>query len=212
MQTLTRDRTAVYVSLELACEHADSSLYLQLARGAYTWPMSVLPLDRPHDEYLAGLRTGRKRAARAEALGYTVREFERADHQGDMNQINQSRSERQGRPMGAAYLADQEWPPLGEQPCPRHRHNVYGVFTARGRLVAYTVVARAGELALVSQILGHGDFETDGIMQLLVTEVYRHEVEQGGFLVYNRHDSGTDGLVQAKEWVGFRPMEIQWAP
>ena len=207
----------VAVRLERACAYEScltmaDGLYVQLAAGGYTWPMSVLPLDQDPDEYLTGLRTARRRATRAEALGYRFARFERADYPSDVNEINQSRSVRQGRPMSDAYLRAQTFTPVGLQPCDRHRITQYGVFAPGGALRAYAVVHRSGELGLVSQILGHGDHEPDGIMQLLGVQTYYAEHPNGGYLVYNRHDSGTDGLRQAKEWLRYQPVRIEWQP
>ena len=125
--------------------------------------------------------------------------------------INRSLPVRQGRPMSDSYMREQVFGPVGDPVCDRHRVSQYGVFDRDGLLRAYTVVHRSGELALVSQILGHGDHLEDGIMFLLLVETYAAEQPAGGFLVYNRHDSGTDGLRQFKEWFRFAPMSVEWA-
>jgi hypothetical protein len=89
---------------------------------------------------------------------------------------------------------------------------MYGIENRDGVLVAYTVIYRAGDLALVSQILGHGDRLDDEIMYLLVQGVVDAESARGGFLVYNRWDSGTDGLRFFKTRLGFRPERVEWMP
>ncbi len=188
------------------------ALIAQLTRGQYQWPMAVLPLDRSWAEYFKTLRTSAGRSLIASGLGYQFARFERSDYQGDVNEINQSKSERQGRPMGEAYMRNQEFTPIGDAKCPRHRVTQYGVFDRHDTLRAYTVIHRSGELALVSQILGHGDHERDGIMHLLMTETYREEQPWGGHLVYNRMDSGTPGLQQFKRWLRFEATEITWQP
>jgi hypothetical protein len=47
-------------------------------------------------------------------------------------------------------------------------------------------------------------------MYLLVQGVIEHQAELGGFLVYNRHDSGTDGLRYFKTKLGFEETEVEW--
>jgi hypothetical protein len=78
-------------------------------------------------------------------------------------------------------------------------------------LAAYSWVYRAGDLALVSQILGHADRLADEIMYLLVEGIVAAESELGGFLVYNRYDSGTDGLRFFKDRCGFVPTVVEWS-
>jgi hypothetical protein len=69
-------------------------------------------------------------------------------------------------------------------------------------------------LALVSQILGHADHQDNGIMYLVAQGMLEWEasVAPDGFVVYNRHDSGTDGLRWFKERLGFREVPVEWLP
>lgn len=203
----------VTISLEIACS-ADCAkfawpLYRQLAAGDYTWPMSVLPLDG-FAGWLESLTTARKRAARCAAHGYAFTPFARHEHVDAIHAINTSLRERQGRPMSTGYLNRPVYGP-DEYTCRRHRINPYGIFSDTGKLVAYAFIYRSGELALVSQILGHGDHLDQGVMHLLLRETVWAENSEGGFLVYNRHDSGRPGLRQFKEWFRFRPTRIEWS-
>jgi hypothetical protein len=73
---------------------------------------------------------------------------------------------------------------------------------------------RQGDLALVSQILGHADHLENEIMWLLFEHALRREIaaDRDGVVIYNRHDSGQDGLRWWKERVGFREEVVKWAP
>jgi hypothetical protein len=125
--------------------------------------------------------------------------------------INTSLARRQGRPMTDSYLQPPDVTPLPDYPCDRHAIRPYGVFHG-DQLRAYLFLYRAGELALVSSILGHGAYLADNIMYLLVAEMLEVESAYGpGTVVYNRHDSGTDGLRFFKERVGFTATEVLWA-
>lgn len=211
------ERTKVEVSLETDCNFDGGcavmagELYRQLGGGAYTWPMAVLSLDRPFSEYLASLRTARKRANRCALDGYVFSPINRHQHNTDIHRINTSLTHRQGREMSAGYLEPPSYAEVA-QPCERHRVNGYGVFAPDKTLVAYSFIYRAGELALVSQILGHGEHLNRYVMFLLLTQVYRAESLCGGWLVYNRWDSGTEGLQQFKRWLRFEPVEVDWQP
>lgn len=217
--TATRENVST-IALEVECQGGEDCssfaepLLSQLVLGRYD-VMSVLDLDGLElREWAEAHRTARKRAARAERLGYAVATYDRSRYLDDEFAINTSLERRQGRPMTAGYrerpAASDVWS------CPRHRVTAYGVFEPeRFRLVAYAFIYRAGDLALVSQILGHGDYLRDDVMYLLMRGVLEVEadlleVEAGGFLVYNRHDSGTAGLRFFKERIGFEEREVEW--
>lgn len=205
---------SVKISLEVACDYETCSqfafpLHKQLSKGYET--CSVLPVPFSLQEWRDEHRTARKRASRAERLGYHFNEIQRELYIEDIFEINTSLAERQGRRMTPAYRERQNFVALPDYPCPRHAIRTYGVASARGRLVAYLWLYRAGDLALVSSILGHGEHLQDDIMYLLAQGVIEAEIPYAGFLVYNRHDSGTDGLRYYKDKIGFEPMEVEWA-
>lgn len=186
---------------------------MQLIAGGYD-ECSVLRLPRSLEEWEDGHRTARKRAWRSTRLGYTFAAIERSAYAGDVYAINTSLAHRQGRPMTAGYWERPSSEPEQRSECRRHGVHAYGVLREDelvGRaLVAYAWIYRSGELALVSQILGHGGHLHADVMYLLARGVIEAELELGGALVYNRHDSGTDGLRYYKERIGFEPREVAW--
>jgi hypothetical protein len=78
-------------------------------------------------------------------------------------------------------------------------------------LVAYLWIYRSGQLALVSQILGHADHLEHDVMFLLFEGMLTCEPPDNGWLVYNRADSGTDGLRFFKARLGFEATPVRWA-
>lgn len=103
--------------------------------------------------------------------------------------------------------------PLPAYACDRHAIRTYGVLAPGGRLAAYLWLYRSGELALISSILGHDDHLTFGVMYLLVVGTIEAEIAYGrGALVYNRHDSGQDGLRFFKERIGLVECRVEWKP
>ena len=129
----------------------------------------------------------------------------------EIQAINLSAPVRQGKPMSEGYRGPVSETPLPSYPCARHAVRTYGVEDAAGTLVAYLWLYRSGELALVSQILGHADHLENEVMFLLVQGVVEAESEYGGFMVYNRFDSGTDGLRFFKARCGFLPTQVVWS-
>jgi hypothetical protein len=210
---MTVTETTIAIHLRAGCDFESCGqfafpLYNQLRRGYEE--CSVLPLPSDIETWRSMHRTARKRADRADRLGYRFEEIQRHEHVDDIYLINTSLQERQGRPMSNGY---QETPVYGDDrsPCPMHSVNTYGVRDA-DHLVAYLWLYRAGDLALVSSILGHGAHLPNDVMWLLIQGAIEAEIPEGGCMVYNRHDSGQDGLRWWKERVGFRPMGVTWQP
>lgn len=200
------------ISLEAACDFPECAgfafpLHRQLSDGYET--CSVLPITSL-EEWRTGHRTARKRADHAKRLGYAFREIAREEYDEDIYAINTSLKSRQGRPMSAGYRERTHFLALPEYPCRRHAIRTFGVVDARGTLVAYLWLYRSGDMALVSSILGHGDHLASDVMYLLFEGIVQAEAENAGYFVYNRHDSGTEGLRYFKSKLGFVPMEVAW--
>jgi len=209
----TQTTTGVAISLETACDFESCALFAfplhkQLSKGYET--CSVLPVPFSVDSWREEHRTARKRADRAERFGYHFAEIAREDFDEDIYAINTSLGERQGRPMSAGYRELNHFLPLPEYECSRHAIRTYGVLDVRGKLVAYLWLYRVGDLALVSSILGHGEHLAKDVMYLLMQGAVEKQATLGGYFVYNRADSGTDGLRYFKSKLGFAPMEVAW--
>jgi hypothetical protein len=211
MTTATMTRISLEVDCSDKCADLAGPLYQQLRRGYEE--CAVLPLQ-PVTEWRDERRTARKRADRAEGRGYRYTAIHRHRRVDEIHAINVSAPERQGRPMSPGYRQRPSETPLPAYPCERHAVRTYGVEDRDGLLVAYSVIYRAGQLALVSQILGHAAFLADEVMYLLVQGILKteHRIDPDGFLVYNRFDSGTDGLRWFKQRLGFERTEVAWAP
>lgn len=213
METIIQ--TEVGISLELGhdppCLDISGPLYRQLADGDYRL-CSVMELPSSLEEWRSEHRTARKRADRASRLGYRfvrVKRHERAD---EILAINTSKPERQGRAMAPAYSHKPSETPDPVYPCERHGVHPYGVEDTDGVLVAYLWLYRAGQLALVSQILGHADHLENGVMYLLFEGMLASEPPDNGYIVYNKHSSGTDGLRFYKERLGLSETAVRWMP
>jgi len=208
----------VGVSLEISCgweicNRFSRPLFEQMDSGRYD-RVSMMPIPTVMDEWRAAHRTARKRATRAAGRGYRFGHIDRHLHNDEIYEINTSAPERQGRPMADGYTEPVAFSPLPQDPCDRHAVRTYGVNNRYGTLVAYLWLYRCGDLALVSQILGHADYLEDEIMFLLWEGILAAEsfVDSDGGVVYNRHDSGTDGLRWFKERVGLKEVSVEWLP
>lgn len=213
---VTETALVVRISLEVECETESCTklaapLLEQLDSGDYD-RCSVLEIPRSIDEWLGEHRTARKRATRSGRRGYLAHVLKREEHEEEIFEINRSSRIRQGRHMSAGYLTRQTFSPLPEFRCARHAIRTTGI-SLDGELVGYIAVYRCGELALVSQILGHAEHLENEIMYQLFAAALTRELPGGpGVVVYNRHDSGTDGLRFFKERLGFEEAAVSWAP
>jgi hypothetical protein len=192
------------------CVDSASPLHQQLSTGYEHCSTLVIP--ETIGEWTSAHRTARKRSARARRLGYvgmTIRD--RGAYADDIYEINVSAPERQGRPMSPGYHARPSSARDSTPLCPLHGVHAYGVFSPDGPLVAYLWVYRAGDLALVSSILGHADHLKNDVMYELFEAALSGEIEAGeGVVTYNRADSGTDGLRFFKERLGFSGADVEW--
>lgn len=203
---------ATRIGLETFCAYDSCTefawpLYRQLTQGNYD-ECAVLPLNGL--AWRAEHRTARKRADRAHRRGYRFKTVLRHDRVAEIAAINTSTPERQGRVMSDGYWKPPSREPLPDYPCPRHGIRQYGVEAPDGTLIAYLWCYRSGDLALVSQILGHADHLENEVMFLLVQGAVELESADGGFMVYNRYDSGGDGLRFFKERTGFVRAHVEW--
>lgn len=209
--------------ISLSHDHDDQTciemwnpLFGQLIKGPYD-RMSALEIPRDVDEWRAQHRTARKRVNRAFGRGYRAVNLNRTGGE-DWDAINQSTPVRQGRPMSEGYMNPSKFSRLPAYPCPVHATRVTGIHDRDGNLVAYLVMLRAGDLALVSQILGHAAYLDDEIMSLMFQHALSRELHTPGLIVYNRHDSGKveasgrNKLAEWKEWHGFEERQVEWLP
>ncbi len=206
----------VEIELEAKCSfpecHAFAApLFEQLHEGYEM--CSVMPIPETREQWLDEHRTARKRANRCRELGYKFAVVRRHKYADEILAINTSKAIRQKRPMSDGYAVRPSDTPDPYPRCRRHGMHPYGVLGPAGTLVAYLWLYRAGELALVSQILGHAGHLENGIMFLLWDGMIAFEsVDPDGFIVYNRHDSGTAGLRFYKERVGLEETAVEWKP
>ena len=213
---MTETLTRTVIELEAGCGFEECAkfagpLYLQLREGYEL--CSVMPIPELAAEWRDEHKTARKRAAKCRDLGYRFRLVKRHRRADEIYAINTSKAVRQKRPMSAGYLQPPSTTPDLHYPCRRHGIHAYGVEDSAATLVAYLWLYRAGQLALVSQILGHADHLDNGIMFLLWEGMVTVESwDPDGFIVYNRHDSGTPGLRFYKERVGLEETAVRWSP
>jgi hypothetical protein len=169
---------------------------------------ALLPLHEfgDVDEYLASLRSARRRARRASRLGYTVAPFDPNDRGSQLLAIHTSLPERQGQPMHPSYLDDAAVYEIGP------RIEYIGVLHD-DVLVAYSELRLAGEIVVMNRVMGHGEHLADGIMFLLMAGIVDHAKAvhpETRYVFYDMFFGAGDGLREFKTRVGFRPHFVHW--
>ncbi len=191
------------------CRPLEEKIRGTVDRTKYRQGAALMEVPESLEEWRSQHRTARKRSDRCERLGYEFSRIDYAQFSDDIYEINTSLLERQGRPMSDGYRKHHRQGSLPHYPCELHNIRTYGVLRGSG-LYAYMTLYRINELALVSMILGHGDFLRDDIMYLLFTGMLKEQAELGGWFYYNRWDSGQEGLRYYKEKLGFHEGDIRW--
>lgn len=193
------------------CVKFADPLHQQLANGSYEHCATIVIPESIH-EWTAHNRTARKRSARARRLGYVGMSLQdRSVYADEIYEINVSAPERQGRPMSPSYQERPSSTPDMPPACGLHGVHPFGVFDPDGKLCAYLWMYRSNELALVSSILGHADHLPNDVMYELFHTALCSEVGTGpGVVVYNRADSGTEGLHYFKTKLGFVAADVEW--
>lgn len=160
------------------------------------------------DTYLA--RVGGKHGAgnyarRARGRGYVLAEIERNDYIDDIHAINTSQACRQGRPMDAAYLDKCEHFVAD----PHFRY--YGALDAKGKLSAYADIARYGNFAAFSRLIGLRN--NDGAMHMLVVDIICRLLDEGvvQYVMYDTYFGAHAGLQQFKTVLGFTPYRAKYS-
>jgi hypothetical protein len=168
--------------------------------------VNLRQFDSP-ESYLAeisGKNRGASFAKRARKRGYTFGMIDRNAYVDQIHAINTSLTERQGRPMTAAYTTRSEH----FDQLPNYRY--YGVFAPCGKLVAYANMGFYGDFAALAQLMGYRN--NDGAMHLLIVELVSSLITEGRarFLMYDTFFGASAGLQSFKRMLGFQPHYVSY--
>ncbi|MDD5177486.1 MAG: hypothetical protein PHQ05_13800 [Sterolibacterium sp.] len=172
---------------------------------------------------------------KAIAAGYYCEQFAWKNHIPDIHEINTSKPIRSGGEMKSSYMRTVD--ELGGAPnkitkiidpkCKKHWSIPFGVFKnvsgyrqgeieVNKKLYGYILLHRRGELAIYSLIIGHGDYLSDGIVNLLHHHVMQWILHPDNKLtagikavMYGGIDQGNDGLRDWKRREGFQGYVVK---
>jgi hypothetical protein len=145
---------------------------------------------------------------KAEKNNFQVRKFSSQDHLDDLESIWTSLPTRSGRPLTPNYRERAQ--PFENYFGCKHGNFAVGV-AFDGRIVAYTNVVVLEQFSVINQIMGHGDYLTFGIMNLLLFGMQEFLRDQGVLAVNYLHlESATTQLRDFKLRNGFKEELPIW--
>ncbi len=157
----------------------------------------------------AAARRNFKKAGRA---GYGVQPIDFNRYLDDIGSIRASAVVRQGA-MPSGYLGGSvrscpNPPPL----TPTHAYPYFGV-VKEGKLVAYAGVLIAGEMAMIEHILGHADYQADGVVPMLIIDMANHLMSHYPsvkFYGYGGYFGAGETMRRFKRKFCFTPHRVKW--
>lgn len=222
-----RDLPCVTIDLAGPCAYANNPYYAEMVRRFYrttrrrhprlwvvrdhTHGVALCHLDGGLQDYPSQVEASARRNARkAQRKGYR---FDLLDYNAELEQVRVvagSKAVRQGAmPEGYDRLQPHNNPASRS---PLHDYRYFGVFREE-RLAAYGEVMIAGELAMVTHVLGHGDHMRDGVVPLTLlgmAERIAADHPQTRFLGYGTFFGAGPGLRRFKKKHGFIPHRVRW--
>lgn len=163
-----------------------------------------------YEKQITGKNSVKYFSKRCLKLGYYTDYFIKNEHLDEMYEINTSAKYRQGRTMSSHYL--EKVPEEDEKDCVSY----FGVFTSSNKLVGYIKLVKTQKLYIISQILGHHDYQNDHIMYLIIHDLIVSLIDENSnkdYLVYLMYDTffgGTDGIKLYKKRHQFKPYKVKW--
>ena len=164
------------------------------------------------DYRLSKLRSiAKKNLKSAKKRKYSYAKIEAVSAIDQIMEINGSRPERGGRPMDPLYFSRSKFEMIL-----REIGNAHVVKSPAGKIVAYALVPKIGDLWTVDYVLGHGDHLNSGIMYLLMTYIIEEKfnlAKTAGnpqWIMYDTWLGASAGLRQFKAVLGFSPYWVRW--
>jgi hypothetical protein len=177
------------------------------------WGCAVCILPRANDDYFMHIEAAaRRNAKKALRSGYSVSLIDKNENLDGIREIWQSTDVRQGK-MPESYLRGEvETDKTPRSRNPYHAYPCFGVHQD-GKLVAYSSCFVAGELCSLEHILGHADYQSDGIVPLMLTgiaqELYaKHPAVR--YFMYGTYFGAAPKLRRFKKKFRFFPHRVLW--
>lgn len=176
---------------------------------------AMLRIPATLDEYLAKIGDkSRNMIRKAQRMGYAYQEVDPDQYLDDVLAIRLSDPIRQGKAIPEYFkvrpttIYDRHY----QDGCQRHGERFYGIFL-EGKLIAYSTLYCYGELAQINHLLGHKDHLSEGVMNLLFSEMVGSIIANQPWIrainyLYMGAVHADKGLGLFKRSMGFSPETV----
>lgn len=173
----------------------------------------LFKIPKTIEEYevqISGKNSVKYYSKRCNKLGYYTDYFIKNKYLDDMYEINTSSLNRQGRSMSKHYLEKVE---KEEE---KDAVSYFGVFTSDKKLVGYIKLINTPNLYIVSQLLGHSNYQNDNIMYLILHDLIVSLIDKNKdnkrevYLMYDTYFGGGSGIKLYKKRHAFKPYKVKW--
>lgn len=168
--------------------------------------------DRAEDYSKLVESSARRNIKKAQRLGYSFSRIDYNLHRLQIAKIIRSTPVRQG-PMPASLMHG-ELPTVADPPSRNAAHDYAYVGVSKDdELRAYAGCMAAGELFAITDIYGHRDFLSDGIVPFMLYEMvkYTRANHPGArYCMYDKYFGAGATLRRFKKKFGFLPHKVDW--
>mgnify|MGYP000713562934 CR=1 FL=1 len=181
--------------------------------GAMRYGVALCQLPRSFEDYLKIVEaSGRRNVKKAERLGYLFSRINFNDYLIDIGEIRRSAQWRQGKMPDE--IINSPVMPIQNPPSRTNIHDyVYFGVLKEKKLVAYAGLFVAGEMAMIEHILGHAEYQQDGIVPLLIigmaNEIFK-SYPKVKYYCYGTWFGASVTMRRFKKKFGFRPYKVKW--
>lgn len=166
------------------------------------------------DGYLAGIESSaRRNYKKALRNGFTSRPIDYNQHLDEIWAIRRSTPVRQGE-LPDAFLNTP--PPRRTDPVSTsktHDYRYFGVFNKEEVLVAYAGCFIAGELMMIEHIYGHFDYQSFGVVPMLLISMAQHAEQDHSavrYYAYGTFFGASPTMKRFKKKFCFLPHKVLW--
>jgi glycosyltransferase involved in cell wall biosynthesis len=180
----------------------------------FTTGIAITALPETFDDYFMHIEAAaRRNFKKANRKGYRFELIDYNQYLDEITEIIASADYRQGE-MPDHMLSGERTPCNNpESTTPYHDYPYFGVFSPRGKLVAYAGCFIAGEYCNIEQIYGHAQFQRDGVVPLLIISIAKLLYEnhpQVGYFGYGAYFGAYEPMRRFKRKFDFSPHRVLW--
>jgi hypothetical protein len=181
--------------------------------GQYEWGTALCVMPRTFEEYFMMVdAAARRNYKKAQRMGYRFARIDPNNYLKDIKDIRISTDTRQGKVADSLYHGDVKINTDPPSTSKWHDYPYYGVFKDE-RLVAYASCFVAGEVCFLQHILGHAQFQSDGVVPMLIIGMAEQtylKYPAVRYFIYGTFFGARTNMQRFKRKFHFYPHRVIW--